>query len=206
MVLKVAHSGHSRPDRDTTWCKQQAEEGWEIMQINANESSAFKSLSPGPRNSTRRRRRGMSAVGFLNSGRKVWEREDELRWVRSRLGRVFRGWNSQQNLKSGLSLKVCFFRKVTNFLWRTPNGINHFLQIPRNEGDTLDCLVGPLEVRESDRTVRVAGTQQRGSQATQWQGLRVSHSRVLCVRQWPTSFHQLAFSYTSVCSHRRSER
>lgn len=89
---------------------------------------------------------------------------------------------------------------MTNFLWRTPTGNNLFLQIPRNEGGTLDCLVGPLEVRESDRTVRVAGTQQRGSQATQWQGLRVSHSRVLCVRQWPTSFHQLAFSYTSVCN------
>lgn len=63
MVTKVAHSGHSRPAPDTTWCKQQAEEGWEIMQINANESSAFESLSPGPRNSIQRRRRGTSTVG-----------------------------------------------------------------------------------------------------------------------------------------------
>lgn len=35
---------------------------------------------------------------------------------------------------------------------------------------------------------------------TMTRSLSGSHTRVLCVRQWPTSFHQLAFSYKSVCN------
>lgn len=64
----------------------------------------------------------------------------------------------------------------------------------------MEPLDERVEVRELDRTVRVLSTQRRGSQATQWQGLSGSHTRVPCVRQWPTSFHQLAFSYKSVCN------
>lgn len=75
MVTKVAHSGHSRPAPDTTWCKQQAEEGWEILQIIANESSAFKSLSPGPRNAgTWHKEGGVECQRW----EKVLEREDEF--------------------------------------------------------------------------------------------------------------------------------